>query len=68
MDSTALQELIAQVRGSANALAEAEQKVAKAKAELGQKDHGAQLDASSALLREIKPTPTRESSGWLPAG
>jgi hypothetical protein len=66
MDKTALDELIAQVRGTANALAEAEQKVAAAKAELAQKDQGAQFDASSALLRAEKPTPKRESSGWLP--
>jgi hypothetical protein len=46
MDSAAFDELIAQVRGTAAALAEAEQKVAAVKAELAQQQHGAQLDAS----------------------
>ena len=68
MDSTTLQELIAQVRGVATALAETEQKVAAAKAELAQKDYGAQLDASSALLKHVEPTPKRGGHGWLPAG
>jgi hypothetical protein len=68
MDSTTLQELIAQVRGTATALVEAEQKVAAIKAELAQKDHGAQLHASSALLKHVKPTAKRGSSGWVPAG
>jgi hypothetical protein len=68
MDSTALQELIAQVRGAKTALAETEQKVAAAKAELAQKDHGAQLDASSALLKNAEPTPKRGGHGWQPAG
>jgi hypothetical protein len=36
MDSTALQELIAQVRGTTTALAEAEQRVASFTAELAQ--------------------------------
>jgi hypothetical protein len=67
MDSTAFHELIAQARGSAAALAEAEQKVAAFKAELVQQEHGAQLDASSALVRAIKPIPKRVNSGWLPA-
>ena len=67
MDSTAFHELIAQVRDTAAALAEAEQKVAAFKAELAQQEHGAQLDASSALLRAVKPIPKRVSSGWLPA-
>jgi len=67
MDSTAFHELIAQARGSAAALAEAEQKVAAFKAELAQQEYGAQLDASSALVRAIKPIPKRVNSGWLPA-
>ena len=67
MDSTAFHELIAQVRGTAAALAEAEQKVAAFKAELAQQEHGAQLDASAALLRAVKPIPKRVNSGWLPA-
>jgi hypothetical protein len=68
MDSTALQELIAQVRGAAGALAETEQKVVAAKAELAQKDHGVQLDASSALLKHVEPAPKRGRHGWLPGG
>jgi hypothetical protein len=69
MDSTAFHELIAQVRGTATALAEAEQKVAAVKTELSQQQkHGAQIDASSSLLRAAKPIPKRVSSGWLPAG
>src|ERR1700675_3076151 len=42
-------------------------RVAAVKAELAQQEHGAQLDASSALLRALKPIPKRVSSGWLPA-
>jgi hypothetical protein len=53
MDSTAFHELIAQVRGTAAALAEAEQKVAAFKVELAQQEHGAQLD--TALQRAIGP-------------
>jgi hypothetical protein len=68
MDSTAFQELIAQVRGTATALAEAEQKVAAVKAELARIDPGARLNARSAPLKDVKPTPKRGSSGWLPAG
>jgi hypothetical protein len=64
MDSTAFHELIAQVRGTADELAKAEQKVAAFKAELTQQEHGAQLD--SALQRTIQSIPKR-SSGWLPA-
>jgi hypothetical protein len=64
MDSTEFHELIAQVRGTAAGLAEAEQKVAAFKAELAQQEHGAQLD--SALQRAIRPIPKR-NSGWLPA-
>jgi hypothetical protein len=65
MDSAAYHELIAQVRGTAAALAEAEQKVAAFKAELAQQEHGAQLD--SALQRAIRAIPKRVNSGWLPA-
>jgi hypothetical protein len=68
MDSTAFDELIAQIRGTATALAQAEHKVAAVKAELSQQKHGTQLDASSATLRVAKPIPKRASSGWLPAG
>ena len=63
MDSTALNELIAQVRGTAATLAEAEQRVAAFKNELAQQKLP---DATSALLRAM-PMPKRASSGWLPA-
>jgi uncharacterized protein YhaN len=65
MDSTAFHELIAQVRGSAAALAEAEKKVATFKAELAEQDH--ELDASSAQPIRT-PIAKRGSSGWVPAG
>ena len=68
MDSTAFDELIAQIRGTATALAEAEQKVAAVKTELSQQKHAAQFDASSALLKAAKPSPKRGPCGWLPAG
>jgi ABC-type transporter Mla subunit MlaD len=48
MDSTALHELIAQVRGTAAALAEAEQRVASFTAELAQQDRSVQSPANSA--------------------
>jgi hypothetical protein len=63
MDSGALNELIAQVRGTAATLAEAEQRVAAFTAELAQQKLP---DASPALLRAT-PTPKRASFGWLPA-
>jgi hypothetical protein len=63
MDSAALQELIAQVRGTAAELAAAEQRVASFTAELA----GAQLAAKGA--QPIRgPIPKRGSSGWMPAG
>jgi hypothetical protein len=68
MDSTAFDELIAQIRGTATTLAEAEQKVAAVKTELSRQKHGAKLDASAALLGTAKPAPKRGRSGWLPAG
>jgi hypothetical protein len=67
MDSTAFHELIAQVRGAAATLAEAEKKVASFKAELAQQDRGAQLDASAAQPTRT-PIAKRRSSGWVPAG
>jgi hypothetical protein len=66
MDSTAFDELIAQIRGTATTLAEAEQKVAAVKT--ARQKHGAKLDASAALLGTAKPAPKRGRSGWLPAG
>jgi hypothetical protein len=68
VDNTAFDELIAQIRGTATALAEAEHKVATVKAELSQQKHATRLDANSAALRAAKPMPKRVSSGWLPAG
>ena len=56
MDSTALNELIAQVRGTAATLAEAEQRVAAFKNELAQQKLP---DANSALLRAVKSIPKR---------
>jgi len=67
MDSTALHELIAQVRGTTAALAEAEQRVASFTAELAQQDRLDQPDAKPA--RQIRtPIAKRGSSGWEPAG
>jgi outer membrane receptor protein involved in Fe transport len=63
MDSGALNELVAQVRGTAATLAEAEQRVAAFTAELAQQKLP---DATPALLRAT-PTPKRASVGWLPA-
>jgi hypothetical protein len=44
MDSTALHELIAEVRATTAALAEAEQRIASVTAELAQQDWAAQPD------------------------
>jgi hypothetical protein len=63
MDSGALNELIAQIRGTAAALAETEQRVALFTAELAQQKLP---DASLALLRAT-PVQKRASFGWLPA-
>jgi hypothetical protein len=67
MDSSALQELIAQVRGTTAALAEAERRVASFTAELAHQDRGPQPDAKPA---QPIPTPIAKhrSSGWVPAG
>ena len=61
MDSTALQNLIAQVRETIATLAEAEQKIAAAKAALAREDLKARLDASSERLTK----PAR--IGWVAA-
>jgi len=67
MDSTALHELIAQVRGAAAALAEAEQKVASFTAELAQQDRVTQGHANSA--QQIRTRISKGGgSGWVPAG
>ena len=65
MDNNTFHELIAQVRGTAAELAQAEQKVAAFTAELAQQEHGAQCD--SAMQRVIGHLPKHVSSGWLPA-
>ena len=59
MDNSALQELISQVRGSAAALAEAEQKVAALKNEFAQQER-----PKPAPLRTVEPMPKRINSGW----
>ena len=63
MDSTALNELIAQVRGTAATVAEAEQRVAAFTAELAQH----KLPDASLVLLRATPMPKRSSFGWLPA-
>jgi hypothetical protein len=68
MDGAAFHELIAQVRGTTAALAEAEQKVVAFKAELARQDHRTQPDAGSALRSRMRtPVPKRVSTGWVPA-
>jgi methyl-accepting chemotaxis protein len=62
MDSTALQELIAQVRGTVTELAATEQRVASFTVELAR---GAEQDAKPA---NRTPIAKRGSSGWVPAG
>jgi hypothetical protein len=67
MDSTALHALIAEVRVTAAALAEAEQRVASFAAELAQQD-----ETAHPATRLVQKTPTliskRGNSGWVPAG
>ncbi len=63
MDSTALHELIAQVRGTAAALAEAEQRVASFTAELAQQDRLAQPDAKPAQPAGSHPELPRFAMG-----
>jgi hypothetical protein len=68
MDSTTLQELIAEIRDTTISLAEAERKVAAFTAELAQQDHGAQLAINSNPLRAAHaPKPKPVNAGWLPA-
>jgi hypothetical protein len=64
MDSTAVQELIAQVRGTVAELAATEQRVASFTVELAQ---GAEQDAKPAQ-QNWTPIARRGSSGWVPAG
>jgi ABC-type transporter Mla subunit MlaD len=66
MDSTALQALIAEVRGTAAALAETEKRVASFTAELAQQDQ-----AAHPVTKPVQQTPTlskRGRLGWVPAG
>jgi hypothetical protein len=58
MDSTALHALIAEVRGTAAALAEAEKRVASATAERAQ----------GSGVQPAQQTPGRGNSGWVAAG
>jgi hypothetical protein len=67
MDSTALHALIAEVRGTAAALAEAEQRVASFTSELAQQARLAQPDAKPAEPSRT-PIAKRGTSGWVPAG
>ena len=61
MDSTALQALIAEVRGTAAALAEAEKRVASATAELAQ-------GPCAQPAQPRTPIAKRGNSGWVAAG
>jgi hypothetical protein len=66
MDSTALQALIAEVRGTAAALAEAEQRVASFTAALAQQDQ-----IAHPATKPVQQTPRlakRGRLGWVPAG
>jgi hypothetical protein len=67
MDSAALHELIAQIRGTTAALAEAEQRVASFTAELAQQAPLAQPDAKPAQPIRT-PIAKRGTSGWVAAG
>jgi predicted phage tail protein len=67
LDTTALDELIAQVRGTVTALAEAEKKVATVRTELSDENYKARLEASSGLLEDVTPIPKAATSGWVPA-
>jgi hypothetical protein len=67
MNTTALDELIAQVRGTVTALAEVEEKVATVRTELSDQNYKARLEASSGLLKAVAPIPKAATSGWVPA-
>jgi hypothetical protein len=68
MDSTTLQELIAEIRETTTSLAGAERKVAAFTAELAEQDHGAQLAITSDRLGAIPaPKPKPVNAGWVPA-
>jgi hypothetical protein len=62
MDSTALHALIAEVRGTAAAFAEAEKRVASATAEL------AQGSGAQPAQQTRTPIAKRGNSGWVAAG
>jgi hypothetical protein len=62
MDSTALHELIAEVRATTAALAEAEQRVASVTAELAQQDPPNPLSRFGGPLQSVET-----QDGWRPA-
>jgi hypothetical protein len=66
VDTTTLDELIAQVRGTVTVLAETEERVAAARAELSEENYKARLEASLALLKAVAPVPKAATSGWVP--
>jgi hypothetical protein len=66
LDTTALDELIAQVRGTVTALAEAETKLTAVKVEMSDQAYKDRLDASVALMKDMAPLPKATSSGWRP--
>ena len=66
MDGAALQALIAEVRGTAAALAETEKRVASFTAELAQQD-----PIAHPVTKAVQQTPTlskRDRLGWVAAG
>ena len=67
MDTTALDELIVQVRGTVTALTEAEARAAAVRAELSDENYKARLEASSGLLKDVTPIPQAATSGLVPA-
>jgi hypothetical protein len=64
MDSTALKDLIGEIRGTTATLADAEQRVAAFAVELATKKRVAPVHVS-ALSKAI-PGPKRGRSGWIP--
>jgi hypothetical protein len=67
MDSNALNELIAQVRGTTAMLAEAEQRVDAFRTELSRQKPTVQFSGNSSVSN-VTPLPKRARFGWLPTG